>query len=46
MEDSHAWYFDGNDSDVPSEIKVEKEDYFASYRHNGNESWQGMDDLK
>lgn len=47
MEDNHAWYFDAREeeNDIVSEIKVEKEDYFASYRFEGNEDWREMDTL-
>lgn len=46
-EDSHAWYFQGVDSEkgFDMEIKVEKEDYFSWYKELNQEDWCGMDYL-
>jgi hypothetical protein len=46
-EDSHAWYFNGVDTDksIDMEIKVEKKDYYSWYREPQNEDWGGMDYL-
>ena len=39
-DDSHAWYFEGNDPAIGLvEIKVTKEDLSVWYREQGNEDW-------
>lgn len=46
-DDSHAWYFEGNDPEIGSvEIKVTKEDLGVWYREQGNEDWQYIFDLE
>lgn len=41
-EDNHAFYFVAMHNNEEVEIKVEKENYYVSYRYTGNEDWQDL----